>query len=245
MQSQYTPEIADRAMLAEGFLCLSTSREFCPEGRIPRDEAARRLAKLLPPGSQIAFADQVHGAEVIAIGPFTAAQEEIPSCDGLAINRIGVFLVIRTADCLPVVLVDPEAGVCAALHAGWRGSLAGIVSKGVSLMQTLGARAERIRLWIAPGVGAASYEVSQELIDRFVAAHGDLGTFHQGRLLDLAELNRLQALKAGLATDSIVVSDYCTFRDADLFYSHRRQGFDRGQQYTVCGFPKPTRSHPS
>lgn len=224
--------VGEQARLAPDFVCLTTSIHFAGA----RGGAAAALPGLVP-GARFVLAGQVHGARVVPVAEPPAEIAHIePKCDGLATRQRGVMLIVRTADCLPVVLVDAVAGACAALHAGWRGTLANIMEAGVEAMVALGARRDRITLWIGPGIQGRNYEVSPELIDEFQARHGHLGTFTQGRLLDLPRLNSLQAAAAGIDPNNIHSSPYCTFESADRYFSHRRQGNDRGQIHTVCGF---------
>lgn len=232
--------IATRESLARDFICLTTHRAFDGDVKTPWDEAGERLRELLRQEGcdprAVVFAGQVHGSDIVHIGPGEQGITRRDGCDGLVTAEPGVMLVIRTADCLPVVLVDEEAGICGGFHAGWRGSFGNIVGRGIALMTTLGASPERLRGWIGPSICAAAYEVSEELIADFRKAHGHLGNFTNGRLLDLPELNRLQAQAAGMAPGALADSGLCTFTRGELFHSHRRQGNARGHQFTVCGF---------
>src|SRR5690606_26333241 len=120
---------------AEGFVSFTTSRDFDPvPGRNWR-LAAKALSALVvevtstSPRS-LAFADQVHG-NVVKPAAGASGVELLARCDGLSTHQPGTLLVIRTADCLPVVLVEPEAHLCAAVHAGWQGTLANIIERGI------------------------------------------------------------------------------------------------------------------
>ncbi|MBI1291337.1 hypothetical protein GC173_08860 [bacterium] len=229
--------VASSEVLHEGFVCFTTGLALGDGESTTIDQAAALLAPLLPaPPVATVFAGQVHGTTVLPPPGCAKGVMRIPSCDGLCTDKDRVALVIRTADCLPLVLLDAEARVCAGLHAGWRGTLENMVARGVEAVTALGARKDRLRLWIGPCIRGDVYEVSEELIGTFVGRWGHLGDFHSGRLLNLPALTRLQAEAAGIVAEQIVDSGLCTYSDAPTFHSHRRQGSKRGHEYTVCGF---------
>ena len=111
---------------------------------------------------------QVHGADVAVVpgaGPATAGP---PTCDALVTTDTGVALLARAADCVPVLLGDPDAGVVAAVHSGRHGLAAGVVPAAVARMRDLGAR--RVTAWVGPHVCGACYEVPEEMRDEVAAA---------------------------------------------------------------------------
>jgi len=235
--------IAASHALAPGFACFTTGRGLPNHKETTIAESAESIRALLP-GEVVAivFAGQIHGTTVTPIGCGTKGVVRMPSCDGLVTDKAGMALVIRTADCLPLVLVDAEARVCAGLHAGWRGCFENMLEAGVAASVALGARRERLRLWIGPCIRGSVYEVSPELGEDFQKRWGHLGMIVRQPasaprpFLDLPELVALQAQAAGITSDRIVDSGLCTFSDARIFHSHRRQGTDRGHEFTVCGF---------
>ena len=109
---------------------------------------------------------QVHSSRVVI------AQPEAPliDADGLVTRDPDVALVIETADCYPVLLEDAEAGVIGAAHAGWRGTVSGVALNTLRAMMDLGARADRVRVAIGPGISGARYEVGSEVRERFLDA---------------------------------------------------------------------------
>lgn len=237
--------IATACCLGPGCLAFTTVKDFDPAPQTPWREAGNRLFRLfeqqnLPVPHQFAFAGQVHGNRV-AVVPDELEQPDaaigrVPSCDSLVTANPGVFLVIRTADCLPISLVDSKARVVAVIHAGWRGTMEDILGAAVTKMLELGARPERISGSIGPRIGKEHYEVDPDLLAEFNQRWGRLGKFSEGRKLDLSALNLLQARAAGLEPGALSDLGHCTYSDAEAFYSHRRQGRERGQLYTVCGF---------
>ena len=236
--------LAAVSSLGVGGVAFTTSRAFDSSLDTPWEEAGERLRGLfldlgMPEPRRLVFAGQVHGT---AVGRVPEDLEEpeapiarIPRCDALVTAEPGTFLVIRTADCLPVCLADGEAGVVAAAHAGWRGTYENMIAAAVSEMTRLGARPDRIEGWTGPRIGRESFEVGPDLARDFQEKWGRLGAFAEGRMLDLPALNSHQAREAGMASGALRDSGLCTFSRQDLFHSHRRQGRRRGHQYTVCG----------
>ena len=154
--------------------------------------------------------------------------------DALVTNQRGLTLEIRTADCYPVLLADTKNRTVAAIHAGWRGTAAGIVPAAIEKMATLyGTRAGDIVVAIGPGIGPCCYEVGSEVAQQFAATCVQA---RQGKLyLDLALENRQQALRAGVVESQIEVNGLCTFCQAKQFYSFRREKELAGRMRSVIG----------
>lgn len=152
--------------------------------------------------------------------------------DGLVSRTPDLLLSVRTADCVPVLLYDPVAKVCAAVHAGWRGTVGNITGNAVKEMQALGSNPENLYAAIGPCIGVCCYEVGQEVFDAFAQA-GELTQCFtpkgEGKyLLDLTLANRIFLQNAGLLSHHIDSADICTKCHGDLFFSHRRMGAERG-----------------
>ena len=166
---------------------------------------------------------QVHGAGVVHATSAWAAGEG-PRADAMVTDRPGIALGIVTADCAPVLFCDPEAGVAAAAHAGWRGAVAGVLEATVAAMHALGAR--RIAAVVGPCIRQESYEVGADLRDAVVARDpADVRFFAPGQRearwqFDLPGycVARLEA--AGAAVASVAVD---TLEDEARFFSHRRR----------------------
>jgi purine-nucleoside/S-methyl-5'-thioadenosine phosphorylase / adenosine deaminase len=165
----------------------------------------------------------VHGAEVHVVD--RAPDGERRRADGLVTALTDVVLLVRAADCVPVLLADPDAGVVAAAHAGRQGVAAGVVTRTVAAMRDLGATA--VTAWIGPHVCGACYEVPAELQQEIAAVEpATAATTSWGTpALDLGSGVRAQLERSGA---SVVDVSRCTRESADL-YSHRRDGERAGR----------------
>jgi polyphenol oxidase len=144
---------------------------------------------------------------------------ESPGCagegDALVTGTPGVAVSIRTADCFPILLADPKARAVAAVHAGWRGTVAGVVRSTLSRMQSeFGTDPRNVYAAIGPGIGPCCYEVGIEVARQF-------GRQQAGKI-DLAVENRNQLITAGLDPGKIDQVGVCTFCNPALFFSWRR-----------------------
>ena len=201
--------------------------------------ALRRLAARN--GCRLVQLDQVHSAEVVVVRfPRKAARRR--RGDSLVTDRPGLLLAVRTADCLPALIVDPERRVAAAVHAGWRGTRSRILERTVDvLISRFGCRPGSLFAAFGPCISAACYEVGPEVRLEFAAAGLSLSDFRPspGRpgafLLDLAGANRRQLLGCGLSARRIIPSASCTHCDARLL-SFRRDRDAAARLYNFIGF---------
>lgn len=146
---------------------------------------------------------------------------DIEETDGLVTNIRGIALVVFSADCVPILMYDWRAGVVAAVHAGWRGSVAGIAPKCAELMQSrFGSRAEDIRVAIGPSIGKCCFEFGEEAViyfdDKYYEKEVD-GRFK----VDLWEYNKDLLTNVGVKSEHIDISGICTMCRSDKFYSYR------------------------
>src|SRR6185295_1367548 len=112
---------------------------------------------------------QVHGTDAIVVEtPWSS--DARPRADALVTTRRGIAIAVGTADCGPVLLADPQAGVIGAAHAGWRGALAGVTDSAITAMERLGARRDRIVAALGPTISQPNYEVGPEVVAKFIAA---------------------------------------------------------------------------
>jgi YfiH family protein len=183
----------------------------------------------------LVFARQVHGAAAALVGHDDRGRgtlsegDAVPDTDILLTVSPGVTLVIMVADCVPMALVDPAAGVLAAVHAGWRGTAAGAVGRAIHAMEDCGADAGRVHAFLGPAVHPDRYQVFEEVTQALSAAvsPGALdvavarpdGPGHW--LVDLVAANRQQLVASGVRNDHITESGTTTSDEA--FFSDRVQ----------------------
>lgn len=181
---------------------------------------------------EVVGVDQVHGDDVLVVDQqlLDHPPAVIPRADAIVTRLRGVGLVVRTADCLPVALADPDAGVVAVAHAGRRGLDLGVLSRTVETMRSFGAGS--LSAWIGPGICGRCYEVDPALAADFTARHPLAGsaTSWGTPALDLTRLAAAELAASGVAVD---VLPGCTREDADLF-SYRRDGAAAGRQAVIA-----------
>jgi YfiH family protein len=193
-----------------------------------------------PPGPDrsvraVVSVTQVHGTDVLVLDrPVADGQAFDGGWDALMTDQPGVLLTVRTADCVPVLIHDPVHGIVAAVHAGWRGAVAGIVPKTVAAMATrFGSRPASLRVSIGPSAGSCCYEVDEPVLSRLRASYADWQGLVQETGPGTARLNlrglvRGQAQSAGVREDGIHSVSLCTICHPALFHSYRRDGTVRG-----------------
>jgi YfiH family protein len=174
---------------------------------------------------------QVHGTDALIVDrPVTGDERFEGGWDALVTDQPGVTVVVRTADCVPVLIYDRWRKAVAAVHAGWRGALAGIVPKTLELMMArFGILTGDLRLSIGPSAGPCCYEVDQAVLEPLRSGRPDSSSLlveDRGTTarLDLKSLVRRQALEAGVSPERISVVNVCTICHPALFYSYRREG---------------------
>lgn len=181
---------------------------------------------------------QVHGT--------TAHTDDVAPCEGawpdgdlLATDRTDVALTVRTADCVPLLYADVGTGAVAAVHAGWRGTVAGAAARMVEVMASrFGTRAADLIVAIGPSIGPDAYEVGTDVIDAFTTACPEAvargSWWKAGRVtgkfvLDLWTATRDQLESAGVAPERIHLAGLCTATHADVFHSYRADGSAAGR----------------
>ena len=173
----------------------------------------------------LATLKQVHSAECVA---GAGRRGVLGTGDALLENTPGSVVAVKTADCIPLLLVDPGHRAVAAVHAGWRGTVAGIAQSAVAAMGAqFGSRAGDLHAAIGPAIGKCCYEVGAEVAAQF----GVNGRAH----IDLAETLRQQLEAAGVGARRIYVAGLCTKCLAAEFHSFRRDGEAAGRLYSFAG----------
>lgn len=194
------------------------------------------------PASRLVIADQTHSRQVhicreADCGAGLGTKPQIPVVDGLITNIPGQFLLIRTADCTPVILADKEKMVVSALHSGREGTRKNIVEEAVSIMNThYQCQPKDIVAYIGAGISASHYQVSQGIYDEFVASVTQQGFAHQQdnqRRLDIRHIIFQQLIKAGIPFRNIENIHDCTYENPD-YHSYRREG-THNRQINIVG----------
>ena len=197
-------------------------------------ENRRRFLKLFPGEWSLAGCWQVHGADarvVNSIEEAKPAEDQLGDtiyCDVIVSNTPHVLAGVKTADCVPILMGDPVSGGFAAVHAGWRGTLASAVLVGVQrLNEEYGAKPEDLCIAIGASAGPCCYEVGSEVIDAFTKRFGETGLFTATRpghaKVDLLKANTDQLISVGVLPGRIHVAPICTMCRTDLFFSYRNE----------------------
>lgn len=209
------------------------------------EENRQRLLRAVGVAGPLHVVRQVHGAVVARVraGDDPSAIARIEA-DALITDDPGVTLGVFVADCIPALIVDPRTGSVAAAHAGWRGTLAGVLPAVVrALVDELGARPDDLRVVLGPAIGSCCFEVGAEVVAAFAGALGGVadagvvvpsprgvaGKWH----VDLKAANRLLLERAGVAPDAIDATADCTSCDRARFFSYRRDRDRTGQQMGI------------
>ena len=190
--------------------------------------------------SSLILPHQTHGTQLLEIdkdflaldGP--ARVQRLHSVDALFTREKGICIGVSTADCIPVLLYDPASGTVAAIHAGWRGTVAGIVEKSILAMKdTCRLNLATTHAIIAPGISIDAFEVGDEVYDTFHSASFPMdqiaSRYGERWHIDLPQANRLQLLSCGLDATNIHLSGVCTYTSHNDFFSARRLGIKSGR----------------
>lgn len=184
--------------------------------------------------ARIYFLSQVHGREVVTVAG-TEDRQEVVLREGDAVVAVdpGCAAGVRAADCLPILVADMESGAVVAIHAGWKGLVAGVIDAGLMrLREVTGKRGELVAA-IGPHITVASFEVSDDVATTLAACSSDHDvvdrTLGPKPHVDLARIARAQLVAAGVPAAAVDVVPGCTFRDSSDFFSFRRDGARSGR----------------
>src|SRR5262245_20606318 len=184
---------------------------------------------------------QVHGAVVRVIEPLERPGRDVAPArqegDALVVMGAGLAAGVWVADCLPILICDERTRIVAAVHAGWRGTVAGVVGAAIDLMRTsFGAEPSRFRLALGPAIGPCCFEVGDEVVDALLRARPEAAAAvvpGAKKRIDLVEENRRQARAAGVPDEAMQATGLCTRCRTDLLESYRREGAGAGR---MAGF---------
>ena len=189
---------------------------------------------LLPLPGKPCWLNQVHGANVVTAGHF----DEPPEADASIKGSDPFLCVVRTADCLPVLMSSKDGGAFAAAHAGWRGLAAGVIENTIS---KLSIEPANLLVWLGPAISQAAFEVGDEVRDAFLAHDPMASTCFEANAsgrwqADLYGLARQRLQAAGVP--AVSGGEFCTYSDTERFYSYRRNP-DCGRLVSFVGQKAP------
>ena len=185
--------------------------------------------------NDIATSKLIHGNKVlVANGPVHAE-----GYDAVITNTAGVFVVVSIADCTPVLIYDTKNKAVAAIHAGWRGTVSGIVSETLNAMQKeYGTRGEDCLAFIGACIGESAFEVGEEVAVQFDSVFKRFDEEKKKYFVNLKAANKKQLTDVGVLSQNVEVSEYCTVLNNDLFYSYRKEKGKTGRMLVVIGISK-------
>jgi hypothetical protein len=188
---------------------------------------------------------QSHGNDGVCCDDCSPAQTLRVAADYLVCARVAHVCAVITADCVPVLLWEPQARCVAAVHSGWRGTLADVVGVAVTDLQTrYGAESARMRVAVGPHIGPCCFEVGEDVAQRFESvfgrgAAGPAGLVHRHSStrphVDLAAAIGSQLAARSIQSENIEWLNPCTYCDGERFYSYRRDGIPVGQHMSFIG----------
>jgi YfiH family protein len=179
---------------------------------------------------QVFWRKQVHGDEILEAQGGVRASKRCPDADAYVTREKNLPIAIRTADCVPVFIYDPDHRAIGLAHAGWKGTHQSIASKTVQRMQEKYAtRPSGLKIILGPSIRSCCYQVGQEFQDHF-PSHVKMKNGHL--YLDVAAVNREQLLQAGVRPENILDSGVCTCCNKDYF-SFRRDGVKAGRMISL------------
>lgn len=194
-----------------------------------REEFLRQLGLNI---NQLSYSHQVHGNKVlVADKPQSAA-----GYDAIITSVKGVYVCVTIADCTPVLIYDTKNKAVAAVHAGWRGTVAKIVLETLNTMQKeYGTRGEDCLAFIGACICNKNFEVGDEVAEQFTADEKQFNSERKKYFVDLKQANKNQLMKFGVKEKNIEISDYCTIANNDMFYSYRYEKGKTGRMLALIG----------
>lgn len=200
-----------------------------PDCRVWMPEAINKLVQVLHLPNDPIWLKQYHSTVVVEALP----EHRGSDADGSFSREANQVCMVETADCLPVLICNRQGSYVAAVHAGWRGLVNGIIEAAV---QTAAHPADELLVWLGPAIGPGKFEVGRDVYDAFVSKHSAAASAFQRKnddkwLANLYELARLRLKLLGV--NAVYGGEYCTYTQQDLFYSYRHDGGSTGRMASV------------
>ena len=228
-----------RGGVSEGpFATLNLSPQVGDGAEQVRENLGRAARTLALSPERIYVAAQMHDRDVIVLNgsePIDAVART--AADAIVASAPGIGCGVRTADCVPILLADPESGRVAAVHAGWRGLVRQVIASAIERMVASGSRRPALLAAFGPHIGPDAFEVGDDVAQEIAKASSAGGVTQRAptgkALVSLARVVRAQLSAEGLDDERIEQVPGCTYRDASQFFSYRRDGQRSGRMLAV------------
>lgn len=201
--------------------------------------------KVSIPLDSFVVGEQIHGTQVKKIGQYEKGcgskqlDTSLKGIDGIYTKEKGILCAAFFADCVPLFFLDPVSGWIGIAHAGWKGTVGRIAEKMVWKLTDAGANPSDLLAVIGPCISKENYEVDDQVIKHLTDREQEIAAsdLANGRyLLDLKKLNENILYDAGLPEENVAITNYCTFDDERLFFSHRRDRGKTGRMLAFIGY---------
>ncbi|MRH42177.1 peptidoglycan editing factor PgeF [Aquibacillus halophilus] len=188
--------------------------------------------------------EQVHGTDIVVIDQNHAGrgartdQDALEGIDGIITNHTNILCTAFFADCVPLFFFDPKTKWIGVAHAGWRGTVDQMAMKMVNKLIEVGVNTRDLMVAIGPCISKLNYEVDDRVISNVPDQLKEkvVTRNEHGFLLDLQQLNKEYLVEAGILEENISVTNYCTYNDKEMFFSHRRDHGKTGRMLGFIGF---------
>jgi len=208
------------------FMNLSTNVRDKKENVLRNREIFFNVLGILP--INVSIQNQIHSTNI----NYVTKPSFVKDNDAMYTGRRNVYLAISGADCVTIFLFEPDKKVIAGVHSGWKGTYGGILTKTVKEMkEKFSIGTSKLIAYIGPSISQDCYEVGKEVADLF---DEKVKAFRDGKyFLDLQKSNLYQLLNLGVRKENIEISKHCTYKEENLFHSHRRDGERTGRMFGV------------
>jgi len=201
----------------------------------------RNFLKQSFPNMSFVVANQTHSSNIYIVTKkkeigWQKLEDAIENCDALITNQTNIMLTILTADCVPILLLDPKQKVISAIHAGWKGTKQEIVFKTIEKMkEKFNSNPSDIIAGVAPSIGKCCYEVDWNVAQHFENIENAYDKIGEKYMLDLPYINKTQLLKAGVEEKNIELCNICTACEVENYFSYRKERGCSGRFMSMIG----------